>query len=91
MINCIAAKLEQTCTRFRRLGKKVFDIQELEAQAYHRKVGNSDIFTILDKDHNKLLVQNIRVKNTNEKEYVTKFFSPNGRETTIKSTMINCN
>lgn len=89
MINRIAGKIEQNCTRFRRLGKKVFDVQELDAQAYHRKVGNNDIFTILDKDHNKLLVQKVRLNSSHEQESVTKFFSPTGREITIKSTLKN--
>lgn len=89
MINRIAGKIEQNCTKFKIFGKKVFDVQELDAQAYHRKVGNNDVFTILDKDHNKLLVQNIRVKNAKEQESVTKFFSPDGSETTIKTTITN--
>lgn len=90
MINCIANKIEQTFIRTRRFGKKIFDVQELNATAYHRRVGQNDIFTILDKDYNKLFVQNVKVKNAQEKESVTKFFSPGGREITIKSTMKDC-
>ena len=89
MINCVAGRVEQVYSRFRRFGKKVFDVQELDAKAYHRKIGNNDIFTILDKDHNKLLVQKVRLNSSQEQESVTKFFLPTGREITIKSTLKN--
>lgn len=90
MINCVANKIEQTAVKTRRLGKKIFDIKELNAQAYHRQTENSDIFTVLDKNYNKLLVQNVKSKSATEQESVTQFFAENGQRTiSIKSTITN--
>ena len=85
MINCVSSVLEHKTPAIRRLGRKVFDIKELDAHAYLRKNGDRDILTVLDKDYNKLLVQNTKPINANEQEMTTKFFY-GGRTITIKST-----
>ena len=86
MINCISSALEHKTPIIRRLGRKIFDITEIDAHAYLRKTGDRDILTVLDKDYNKLLVQNTKPVNANEQEMTTKFFSGNGRTITIKTT-----
>ena len=87
MINSITSTLERKAPTIRRLGRKVFDIKEIDAQAYLRKSGNIDVLTVLDKDYNKLLVQNVRAVNAREQESVTKINTGIGKPFTIRTIM----
>ena len=86
MITCVTNIMERRVPAIRRLGRKLFDMKELDAHVYLKRTAAKDTLTVLDKNYNRLLVENVKPVSTNEKERITQFYTGNGRTFTIRST-----
>lgn len=86
MINCVTNTVERKMPVVRRLGRKLFDMKEIDAHVYLKSTSAKDTLTILDKNYNKLLVEDVKPLSPDMQERTTHFFNENGRNFTIKST-----